>query len=146
MSRLFKDNDDKNSLLIKIAYNMSLEELEKEFGITKKQIINIRKNNYKTYNTFVDHFTILDEIASLGFSPVFEFALNICKKAYKDKFQIINLNTFVFKNEKLKIEDVMNLANSILSRDELPPISSSRIIINKYYTPKVKRCRKPKSK
>lgn len=146
MSRLFKDNDDKNSLLIKIAYNISLDELEKEFGITKKQIINIRKNNYKTYNTFVEHFTILDEIASLGFSPTFEFALNICKKAYKDKFKILGLHSFMFKGESLNMEGVMDLANSILARDELPPISSKRIIINKYYVPKVKRCRKTKLK
>ena len=144
MSRLFKDNDDKNSLLIKIAYNISLDELEKEFGITKKQIINIRKNNYKTYNSFVDHFTILDEIAILGFNPVFEFALNICKKAYRDKFKILGLNSFLFKGEYLSTTEVINLANSILARDELPPISSKRIIINKYYIPKVKRCRKTK--
>jgi hypothetical protein len=52
----------------------------------------------------------------------------------------------MFKGENLNMEGVMDLANSILARDELPPISSKRIIINKYYVPKVKRCRKTKLK
>jgi len=146
MSRLFKDNDDKNSLLIKMAYNVSLEELEKEYQITKKQIINIRKNNYKTYNTFSEHFMILDEVAQLGLQPIFEYAVNICKKSYKDKFTIKSSSYFIFRDNQLNILQVVDLANSILERDELPPLCKSRIKINQYYTQKVKRCRKRKPK
>ena len=74
------DPETKVELLIKLAFGIPIELLTAEYKLSKSKIINLRKNNYKLYNTFFDYWKIDKEIAVLGLSPKHERALNIVKK------------------------------------------------------------------
>ena len=44
------DSEIKLEILIKLAFGIPIEDLMKEYDLTKAKIINLRKNNYKLYN------------------------------------------------------------------------------------------------
>ena len=52
------DPETKVELLIKLAFGIPIELLTAEYKLSKSKIINLRKNNYKLYNTFFDYWKI----------------------------------------------------------------------------------------
>ena len=93
--------------------------LTKEYGLSKNKIINLRKNNYKLYNSFFEHWKIEKEIAILGLCPKHERALNIVRKFYKNKIEIKPNNKILYKNEVKTIEEIIDMADEILRKDNI---------------------------
>ena len=95
------DPETKVELLIKLAFGISFELLTKEYSLSKNKIVNLRKNNYKLYNSFFEHWKIEKEIAILGLCPKHERALNIVKKFYKNKIEIKSEYQILYKGNIL---------------------------------------------
>ena len=74
--------ETKIELLIKLAFGIPFELLSAEYGLSKNKIINLRKNNYKLYNSFFEHCKIEKEIAILGLCPSIAISFSIfqCSK------------------------------------------------------------------
>lgn len=113
------DPEIKLELLIKLAFGIPIEMLTKEYGLSKNKIINLRKNNYKLYNSFFEHWKIEKEIAILGLCPKHERALNIVRKFYKNKIEIKPNNKILYKNEVKTIEEIIDMADEILRKDNI---------------------------
>lgn len=113
------DPELKVELLIKLAFGIPIEMLTKEYGLSKNKIINLRKNNYKLYNTFFEHWKIEKEIAVLGLCPKHERALNIVRKFYKNKLEIKSSNKILYNNETKTIEEIIDMADKILQKDNI---------------------------
>lgn len=111
--------ETKIELLIKLAFGISLDSLTKEYGLSKNKIINLRKNNYKLYNTFFDHWKILKEIAVLELCPKHERALSIVKKFYKNKLEIKSRYKILFNDEVKNIDEIIDMADEILRKDNI---------------------------
>lgn len=111
--------ETKIELLIKLAFGISLDSLAKEYSLSKNKIINLRKNNYKLYNSFFDHWKISKEIAILELSPKHERALNIVKKFYKNKIEIKSKYKILFNNETKSIDEIIDMADEILRKDNI---------------------------
>mgnify|MGYP004477664531 CR=1 FL=1 len=145
------DADTKMEIIINLAFGTPLSEISKKYDIQENRIINLRKNNYKLYNQVSEEFYIIDEVAILGLPPLYERAVNIVKRRHKDKFQIISNNFFKLDNKSMFIDEVMEIANEIIAKDEIPPLQSIPNIKNNYASNKkqIKRtrtCRLPKQK
>ena len=52
------DPELKVELLIKLAFGISIDDLAKEYDLTRAKIINLRKNNYMMYNEFFNYWKI----------------------------------------------------------------------------------------
>lgn len=124
--------ETKIELLIKLAFGIPLESLGKEYNLSKNKIINLRKNNYRLYNTFFDHWKIDKEIAILGLCPKHERALNIIKKFYKNKVEIVSTYKILYKGEPLNMDTIINMADEILKKDNINNFKELQDIKNYY--------------
>lgn len=124
--------ETKMELLIKLAFGISLDILVKEYGLSKNKIINLRKNNYKLYNNFFDYWKIDKEIAILGLSPKHERALNVVKKFYKNKIEIQSKYKILYKGEVKTIDNVIDMADEILQKDNIMGFKELKDIKNYY--------------
>lgn len=113
------DPETKVELLIKLAFGIPFEMLTEEYKLSKNKIINLRKNNYKLYNTFFEHWKIEKEIAVLGLCPKHERALNILKKFYKNKIEIKSQYKILYKGTQISMLDVIDMADEILKKDNI---------------------------
>ncbi len=111
--------ETKVELLIKLAFGIPFELLTEEYGLSRNKIINLRKNNYRLYNTFFEHWKIDKQIAVLGLSPKHERALNIVKKFYKNKIEIISEYRILFKGEPVNMNEIIDMADEILRKDNI---------------------------
>lgn len=126
------DPEIKMELLIKLAFGIPIEMLTKEYGLSKNKIINLRKNNYKMYNSFFEHWKIEKEIAVLGLCPRHERALNIVRKFYKNKIEIKSSSKILYKNEVKTIEEIIDMADEILKKDNIYCFKELKDIRNFY--------------
>ena len=124
--------ETKIELLIKLAFGIPLESLGKEYNLSKNKIINLRKNNYRLYNTFFDHWKIDKEIAILGLCPKHERALNIIKKFYKNKVEIVSTYKILYKGEPLNMDTIIDMADEILKKDNINNFKELQDIKNYY--------------
>lgn len=139
MSKVFTDADVKMEILIRLAFGYSYENVANVYGYPVNTIINLRKNNYKVYNSIVDQFRIIKEVAECGLPPLPERAVNIVKNFYKNRFKILSECRFSFDEEPITIIKVIDLANNILALDNIPPLDNKIVVKNYYwYKPKVK--------
>ena len=113
------DPETKVELLIKLAFGIPFEMLTEEYKLSKNKIINLRKNNYKLYNSFFEHWKIEKEIAVLGLCPKHERALNILKKFYKNKIEIKSQYKILYKGTQISMLDVIDMADEILKKDNI---------------------------
>lgn len=113
------DPETKVELLIKLAFGIPFELLTKEYNLSKNKIVNLRKNNYKLYNSFFEHWKIEKEIAVLGLCPKHERALNIVKKFYKNKIEIISEHKILYKGNYISITEIIDMADEILKKDNI---------------------------
>ncbi len=114
------DSETRLELLIKLAFQIPVETLAKEYNITKNKIINLRKNNYRLYNTFFDHWRIDKEVAVLGLAPKLERALSILKKHYgPHKVKIVSDQEFYICGEKVKTTELFDWVDVVLSKDDI---------------------------
>ena len=111
--------ETKIELLIKLAFGIPYDQLTKEYGLSKNKIINLRKNNYRLYNTFFDHWKISKQVALLGMCPKHERALNIVKKFYKNKLEIQSEHRILYKGEVKSIDEIIDMADEILQKDNI---------------------------
>ena len=130
------DIDIKMEIIINLAFGVPIEMIAKTYNVSESKIINLRKNNYKLYNQISEQFYISDEIAILGLSVVYERALDIVKKQYKNKLEIINPNLFMLENKRLLITDIVEMADQINARDNIPPLNTIPKIKNYYHSNK----------
>lgn len=122
----------KIELLIKLAFQIPLEDLTAEYNISKNKIINLRKNNYKLYNKFFDYWKIDKQVSLLGLSPKYERALSIVKKFYKNKVFIESSNKILVKGEKYSLDEIIDLADIILKKDNIQCFKQMTVIHNFY--------------
>lgn len=113
------DPETKVELLIKLAFGIPFELLTKEYNLSKNKIVNLRKNNYKLYNSFFEHWKIEKEIAVLGLCPKHERALNIVKKFYKNKIEIISEHKILYKGANVSMPEIIDMADEILQKDNI---------------------------
>lgn len=113
------DSEIKLEILIKLAFGIPIEDLMKEYDLTKAKIINLRKNNYKLYNEFFDYWKIDKDIAVLELSPKYERALSIIKKHYKNKVVIHSVDEIYIKGEKYSFSKLIDIADEILQKDNI---------------------------
>lgn len=113
------DPETKVELLIKLAFGIPFELLTKEYNLSRNKIVNLRKNNYKLYNSFFEHWKIEKEIAVLGLCPKHERALNIVKKFYKNKIEIISEHKILYKGNCVSITEIIDMADEILKKDNI---------------------------
>lgn len=113
------DPEVKVELLIKLAFGISMDDLAKEYDLTRAKIINLRKNNYSMYNSFLEHWRIDKEVAVLGLVPKYERALSIVKKFYKNKIKILSTNDILYNNQHCSMNQILNMADEILKKDDI---------------------------
>lgn len=113
------DPETKIELLIKLAFGIPFENLIEEYKLSKNKIINLRKNNYKLYNSFFEHWKIEKEIAVLGLCPKHERALNVVKKFYKNKIEIQSQYKILYKGEYISMDKIIEMADEILKKDNI---------------------------
>ena len=113
------DPETKVELLIKLAFGIPFELLTKEYSLSKNKIVNLRKNNYKLYNSFFEHWKIEKEIAILGLCPKHERALNIVKKFYKNKIEIKAEYQILYKGNIISMDELIDMADAILRKDNI---------------------------
>ena len=144
------DPDIKMEIIINMAWGTSTKEISEKYNISEKKIINLRKNNYKLYNQIAEEFYIPDHIAVLGLPPMFERAVHVVEKTYPKKFKILNEHSFIFGDDKLTISEVIDIADKIVIKDNIKPLSDSKNIRNHYMEAKINNKRgnkcKPKQK
>ena len=127
------DSEIKLEILIKLAFGISIEELMKEYNLTKAKIINLRKNNYKLYNEFFDYWKIDKEVAVLELSPKYERALSIAKKHYKDNLVIKSIDEIYLKGKKCSSSEFIDIADNILQKDNIRCFKEMPIYIKNHY-------------
>ena len=127
------DPETKLELLIKMAFGISIDELAKEYDLTRPKIINLRKNNYLKYNEFFEHWKIDKEIAVLGLSPKHERAASIVKKFYKSKITISSDGSIFYKNELCNMEKLVDMADSILRLDNITGFKETTKLLKNNY-------------
>ena len=127
------DPEEKLELLIKLAFGIPLDELALEYDLTKPKIINLRKNNYLKYNEFFEHWKIDKEIAVLGLCPKYERAASIVKKFYKNKITISEGGNIFYKNELCSMDKLVEMADSILRKDNIIGFKESKKLLKNNY-------------
>lgn len=127
------DSEIKLEILIKLAFGIGIEDLMKEYNLTNAKIVNLRKNNYKLYNEFFDYWKIDKEVAVLDLSPKYERALSIMKKHYKDKVVIKSSDEIYLKGKKCSSSDLIDIADSILKKDNIRCFKEMPIYIKNHY-------------
>jgi hypothetical protein len=127
------DIETKMELLIKLAFGIPMQDLMNEYDLTKTKIINLRKNNYVLYNDFVNHWKIIDEVAVLGLTPKLERALSIVKKFYKQKIVILSESSIFYNGKPCTTDDIVNLADEILKKDNITNFKTLPWYIKNYY-------------
>jgi len=127
------DIETKTELLIKLAFGIPMQDLMNEYDLTKTKIINLRKNNYVLYNDFVNHWKIIDEVAVLGLTPKLERALSIVKKFYKQKIVILSESSIFYNGKPCTTDDIINLADEILKKDNITNFKTLPWYIKNYY-------------
>lgn len=113
------DPEIKVELLIKLAFGIPFDLLTKEYNLSKNKIVNLRKNNYKLYNSFFEHWKIEKEIAILGLCPKHERALNVVKKFYKNKIEIVSEHKILYKGNYVSMSEIIDMADTILQKDNI---------------------------
>lgn len=126
------DVDTKMEVIINLAFGVPIKMIATRYNIAEYKIINLRKNNYKLYNQILESFYITDEVAVLGLSPLHERAVNVVKRAYGQRFQIISEHSFCLDGVKMSVGGVIKVANSVIARDEIPPLHEIPNIRNYY--------------
>lgn len=124
----------KMELLIKLAFGINIEDLIEEYGLSRQKITNLRKNNYRVYNQYVDHWKIMREVAILGLPPKYERAVNIIKKFYKSNAVINELReAIIVKGKIINFTDTLELADWILQKDGIDCFKKLPLYIKNYY-------------
>lgn len=118
-NKLKLDPEVKVELLIKLAFGISIDDLAKEYDLTRAKIVNLRKNNYIIYNDFVNHWKIDEDVAILGLTPKLERALSIVKKFYKNKIEIIDESNILYNNKFCTMNEIVDMADKILQKDDI---------------------------
>ena len=127
------DSEIKLEILIKLAFGIDIEDLMIEYNLTKAKIVNLRKNNYKLYNEFFDYWKIDKDVAVLDLSPKYERALSIMKKHYKDKLVIKSSDEIYLKGKECSSDDILDIADSILKKDNIRCFKEMPIYIKNHY-------------
>lgn len=127
------DAETKMELLIKLAFGLPIEELVKEYNLTKTKIINLRKNNYLKYNEFYEHWRIDEQVAILGLTPKYERALSVVKKFYKSKIKIISESSIFYNNKLCTMNEILDMANNILEKDYIFNFKNAQYLIKNHY-------------
>lgn len=127
------DPEIKVELLIKLAFGISIEDLAKEYNLTRAKIINLRKNNYLMYNEFFNYWKIDKDVAMLGLAPKLERALSITKKFYKDKIKIDQQGIIYYKDKPCSITEIVDMADIILKKDDINNFKDMSINIKNNY-------------
>ena len=127
------DAETKMELLIKLAFGLPIEDLAKEYDLTRTKIINLRKNNYLKYNEFFEYWKIDKEVAVLGLTPKYERALSVVKKFYKSKIRIISESSIFYNNKQCTMDDILNMADYILQKDDINNFKDMSINIKNHY-------------
>lgn len=127
------DAETKMELLIKLAFGLPIEDLAKEYDLTRTKIINLRKNNYLKYNEFFEYWKIDKEVAVLGLTPKYERALSVVKKFYKSKIRIISESSILYNNKQCTMDDILNMADYILQKDDINNFKDMSINIKNHY-------------
>lgn len=126
------EQEEKIELLIKLAFQIPIEDLAKQYHLSKNKIINLRKNNYKLYNSFFNYWKIDKEIAVLGLPPKHERALNIVKKFYKNKVIIESNGSILYNGNKYTFHEIIEMADIILQKDDIFGFKEMQNIKNFY--------------
>jgi len=113
------DPEVKVELLIKLAFGISIDDLAKEYNLTRAKIINLRKNNYLMYNNFFNYWKIDKEVAVLGLVPKFERALSVVKKFYKNKIKISEQGVITYMGKSCDLNEILEMADIILKKDDI---------------------------
>lgn len=127
------DSEIKLEILIKLAFGITIEDLMKEYNLTRAKIINLRKNNYKLYNEFFDYWKIDKDVAVLDLSPKYERALSIIKKFYKDKVVIKSIDEIYIKGEQCLSSNLIDVADTILRKDNICCFKELPMYIKNHY-------------
>lgn len=127
------DSEIKLEILIKLAFGIEIENLMEEYNLTKAKIVNLRKNNYKLYNEFFDYWKIDKDVAVLDLSPKYERALSIIKKHYRDKIVIKSSDEIYLKGKECSSNDIIDIADSILKKDNIRCFKEMPIYIKNHY-------------
>jgi len=137
MSLQKMDPDTKMEIIINMAWGTPLKIIAKKYQTTESKIVNLRKNNYKLYNQISEGFYIADEVAILGLCPIHERAVNVIRNKYKSRFKILDENNYLLDGRVILMNKIIELADSIIALDDIPPLSESKWIRNFY-----KECKK----
>ena len=127
------DSEIKLEILIKLAFGINIEDLMTEYNLTKAKIINLRKNNYKLYNEFFDYWKIDKDVSVLDLSPKYERALSIMKKHYKANLVIKSSDEIYLKGKECSSDDILDIADSILKKDNIRCFKEMPIYIKNHY-------------
>lgn len=127
------DPETKMELLIKLAFGLPIDDLAKEYDLTRTKIINLRKNNYLKYNEFYEHWRIDKEIAVLGLTPKYERALSVVKKFYKSKIKIFSESSIFYNDTPCTLNDILNMADYILKKDDINNFKDMPVNIKNHY-------------
>lgn len=127
------DPETKIELLIKLAFGIPIEDLAKEYDLTKEKIINLRKNNYIKYNEFFDYWRIDKKVASLGLTPKYERAVSVVKKFYKSKVLITDNGSIYYNNKIYTLDEIIELADYILQKDNIMCFKELPVYIKNHY-------------
>ena len=127
------DSETKMELLIKLAFGLPMEDLTKEYNLTRTKIINLRKNNYIKYNEFYNHWKIDEQVAVLGLTPKYERALSIVKKFYKSKIRIISASSIFYNDKLCTMDEILDMADYILQKDYIFNFKDSTYFIKNHY-------------
>ena len=131
--KLILEPEIKIELLIKLAFGIPLNLLAKEYNLTESKIINLRKNSYNKYNEFFEYWKIDKEVAGLGLTPKYERALSIVKKFYKSKIKIESIHDIYFKDVLISLNEILDLADKILEKDNIIGFKECTYLIKNYY-------------
>jgi hypothetical protein len=127
------DPEVKVELLIKLAFGIPIDELAKEYDLTRAKIINLRKNNYIIYNDFLEHWKIDKQVAALDLVPKIERALSVVKKFYKTKIKIKSSDEIYFNNQPCSTTEIVEMADKILQKDAIYGFKDMSLYIKNNY-------------
>lgn len=132
-NKLKLDPEVKVELLIKLAFGISIDDLAKEYDLTRAKIVNLRKNNYIIYNDFVNHWKIDKTVASLGLAPKYERAVSVVKKFYKNKIEIDQDGYILYQGNICSMNKLLDMADEILKKDDINNFKEMSINIKNNY-------------